>query len=211
MDLSLIVLQGFLTGLGLIMVIGTQNAFILRQGIMQNHVFLIATVSSLGDIFLITLGVNGLGTFVQTSPVLQLIMVIGGSLFLITYGSFAFKAAWEKQVLNANVEEHPVVDKASKIILLALGFSILNPHAWLDAGIILGSIGGQLDTAAQRHCFTVGAIVASFVWFYSLALMASKLAPLLRKPRVWQVINVGVGIMMWAIAANLIMDYLGYY
>lgn len=208
MDLSLIVLQGFLTGIGLIMVIGTQNAFILRQGIMRNHVFLIATVSSLGDIFLITIGINGLGTFVQTSHMLQLFMVIAGSIFLFTYGGFAFKAAWEKQVLDVDLSAPPVVDRALKVILMALGFSILNPHAWLDAGIILGSIGGQLDSAAQRHCFTIGAIMASFVWFYTLAFAAWKLAPYLSKPRVWQTINIIVGLMMWGIAANLIYDYL---
>ena len=208
MTLTTVILQGFLTGLGLIMVIGSQNAFILRHGILRSHVFLVATVSLLGDIVLITLGVNGLGTLVQSSPILQLITVIGGGIFLITYGAVAFRAAWQKQVLNIHIPEHQLTDHKIKLVLLALGFSILNPHAWLDAAIILGSIGGQLDTAVERHLFTLGALLASAVWFYTLALAAWKLAPLLRKPRAWQLINVGVGCMMWGIAANLIWDFL---
>ena len=207
MDLLLVAAQGFLTCLGLIMVIGSQNAFILRHGILRSHVFLIATVSLLGDVILITLGVNGLGALVQSSKTLQLIAVIGGSIFLITYGAIAFRAAWQQKALTIHIPEHQITDHYLKLTLMALGFSILNPHAWLDAGIILGSIGGQLESATERHIFTIGALVGSAVWFYGLAFAAWQLAPYLRKPRVWLFINLGVGCMMWAIAANLIWDY----
>jgi L-lysine exporter family protein LysE/ArgO len=205
---TLIFIQGFITCMGLIMVIGSQNAFILRHGVQRNYVFMIATVSLLGDVVLITLGVNGLGTLVQSSQVLQLVAVIGGSIFLISYGATAFYAAWQKKVLEMHMPDHKMVGHRLKLIMMALGFSILNPHAWLDAAVILGSIGGQLESSFERHIFTIGALIGSAVRFYSLALMAWKLAPYLRKQRVWQVINISIGCMMWLIAANLIWDYL---
>ena len=207
MGLFAIFTQGFLTGIALIMVIGSQNAFILRHGIQRNHVFAIATVSILGDIVLITLGVNGLGSLVNNSPILKLIMVIAGSLFLFVYGSSAFYAAWKQQTLNIPLSAEPLKSHLFKLILLALGFSVLNPHAWLDAAIILGSIGGQFDLANQRHSFTLGAIVASAVWFYTLAFGAWQLAPYLRKPLSWQIINIVVGFMMWGIAGSLLFEY----
>ena len=207
MELFAIFIQGFLTGMALIMVIGSQNAFILRHGIQRNHVFAIATVSILGDVVLITLGVNGLGTLVQHSPILKLIMVIAGSLFLLIYGGSAFYAAWKQQALNIPLTAEPLKSHLYKLILLALGFSVLNPHAWLDAAIILGSIGGQFALANQRHSFTLGAVIASAVWFYTLAFGAWQLAPYLRKPLAWQIINVVVGVMMWGIAGILIYDY----
>lgn len=190
------------------MVIGSQNAFILRHGIQRNHVFLIATVSLLGDFVLIGLGVNGLGTLVQTSDILQLIMVVGGSLFLFTYGCFSFYSAWQKKALEMHTQKNPLAHQRHKIILLALTFSLLNPHAWLDAAVILGSIGGQLELAVERYSFTLGALLGSAIWFYALALFAWKLAPILQKPRVWQVINILVGCLMWGIALNLILHYL---
>src|ERR1700678_3029738 len=108
MELSGIFFQGFITCIGLIMVIGSQNAFILRHGIQRNYVFLIATVSLLGDMVLIGLGVNGLGTLVQSSDILQLIMVIGGSLFLTAYGCFAFYSAWQKKTLEVHTQNNPL-------------------------------------------------------------------------------------------------------
>jgi L-lysine exporter family protein LysE/ArgO len=208
MSLTSIFFQGFFTCIGLIMVIGSQNAFILRHGIQRNYVFLIATISLLGDFVLIGLGVNGLGALVQSSDILQLIMVIGGGGFLITYGCFAFYSAWQKKTLEVHVQKNPLVHHRNKLILLALTFSLLNPHAWLDAAVILGSIGGQLDEAIERYFFTFGALLGSAIWFYGLAFFAWKLAPVLQRPRVWQGINILVGCLMWAIAYNLIEHYL---
>lgn len=207
-NLSSIFFQGLVTCIGLIMVIGSQNAFILRQGVQRKYVFLIATVSLLGDIVLIGLGVNGLGAFVQSHPFLELMMVIGGSLFLTTYGCFAFYSAWKKEALDMNGENIPVPHSRHKTIMLALTFSLLNPHAWLDAAVILGSIGGQLDNAIERYIFTAGALLGSTIWFYSLAFFAWKLAPYLRSHQVWRWINISVGVLMWGIAFSIIKHYL---
>lgn len=208
MSITAIFFQGFLACIGLIMVIGSQNAFILRHGIRGDHLFLIATVSLLGDLVLIGLGVNGLGTIIQSSAILQLIMVISGSVFLIAYGFFALYSVWQNKTLEIHKQTNPLVHHRKKIIILALTFSLLNPHAWLDAAVILGGIGGQLHDAFERHVFTAGALAGSALWFYGLAYFALKLAPILQRPRVWQFINLLVAFLMWGIAYSLIKNYL---
>lgn len=204
--------EGFSVGIGLILVIGSQNAFILKQAIKNEHLYFIATFFAIADVFLILFGVKGIGSLINTSYVLKTIMVIGGSLFLLIYGGMAFKHAIQGTTLNEttdlNVNGQQNVSSLNKIVLLCLSFTFLNPHAWLDTVVILGSIAGQYETDMQRYYFALGAILASFVWFYSFSFLAKRFSPYLKSKRAWQIINISVALLLWYITYILIAEHL---
>lgn len=195
-------LQGLGLGAGLIIAIGSQNAYVLRQGLKHEHHFAIATVCGLSDALLILLGGVGVGTLIASTPILASGAAALGAAFLAVYGALAFKRAWQGEKLgNDAATVTPRTLKSA--ILTALAFSLLNPHALLDTVVLLGSISGQ-HAWDQRVWFLAGAVSASFAWFYALAFAAGKLAPLFRKPATWRVLDGLIGIVMWAIAASLI-------
>jgi L-lysine exporter family protein LysE/ArgO len=206
-ELYTAILQGFLAGLGLIMMVGSQDIFILRQGIKHNHVMLVTTVSVAVDALLVFIGVNGLGALIQHSDFLRHITVTGGALFLLGYGAYAFYEMFRGKTLKINFHKGDVPKQWSHAFILALTFNLFNPHAWLDAAVILGSIGGQLPTINQRLAFTLGSVGIITLWFYTLAFAARYLAPILRKKHIWQVINFAVGCVMWGIAVTLVVEY----
>ncbi|BCL79479.1 amino acid transporter [Ktedonobacteria bacterium brp13] len=200
--LYLSLVQGFALGASLIIAIGAQNAFVLRQGLKKQHLFLVASLCTLCDIILIILGIAGLGTLITAIPALTLIATWGGALFLIVYGLRSFRSAFKHETLTTQETEQKNVRKRDTVLAI-LGFSLLNPHVYLDTVVLIGSIGAHYHAQA-RIFFALGTMLASLLWFFSLAYGAGKLAPLFRHSRAWQVLDILIGCVMWIIAGTLI-------
>jgi L-lysine exporter family protein LysE/ArgO len=196
-------LEGCGTGAGLIVAIGAQNAFVLKQGLMKNYVFITALVCALSDAILIWLGVGGLGQLIACNVYLMEIARWGGATFLLWYGFRSFRAVFKNSTLKIDQTspERPGL-KLTVVTLLMVCF--LNPHVYLDAFILLGSIGGQFKEN-ERIFFGLGAVTASFVWFFALCYGARYLAPLFSKPIAWKILDFIIGCIMWAIAITLIL------
>jgi len=193
-------LAGFSLGLSLILAIGSQNAFVLKQGIKNQHVFLICVVCALSDAILIGFGVAGFGALVNQFPEIEMFARYGGAIFLGVYSLLSFKSALTtKHALNSNVDSKATMAKA---IMMSLAFTWLNPHVYLDTVILLGSISTQYQP--NQLIFAIGAITASFVFFFSLGYGSKFLAPLFQKPSSWKVLEFVVGIVMATIAITLV-------
>jgi L-lysine exporter family protein LysE/ArgO len=196
-------LEGFGLGATLIIAIGAQNAFVLRQGLLRKHVFITALICFLCDVTLITLGVAGLGAVIEAAPVLLKIMTWGGATFLFIYGLRSFRNALKPQKLVTEDYGDKTGTSVRATVLAVLAFSLLNPHVYLDTVILLGGLGAR-HPAAERPSFIVGATTASLIWFFGLAYGATLLTPLFRKPVTWRVLDVLIGCVMWLIAARLV-------
>lgn len=194
--------NGFALTLGLIMAIGAQNAHVLRQGLRGEHVLLTVGVSALCDMLLITLGVAGLGSLFVSSPDLMAVARHGGAAFLLWYGARALRSA-VRGGHAMDCAEHARMSRG-QALLAAVGFSLLNPHAYLDTVVLLGSIGSQ-QAEDLRPLFAAGAITASVVWFLLLGYGARLLAPLFARPLAWRVLDALVALMLWGIAASLLL------
>lgn len=192
-------MQGFGTGAGLIVAIGAQNAFVLAQSIRRNHPMLICLVCSLCDALLISLGVLGVGELVVATPALLKPAAWGGALFLAWYGWGALRSALRGDSLE---QEETAAIGSRRIILATLAVTLLNPHAYLDTVVMLGAMSSQ-HADEGRYLFGLGAVSASFVWFYTLGLGGRALAPLFRRPGTWRVLNGLVCLTMWTIAVAL--------
>ena len=200
----LAMLTGLGTSAGLIVAIGAQNAFVLSQGLRRQHHWPIAGLCSFFDALLITIGVAGMGLLISESPLWMEIARWGGAIFLVVYGVRSLYSAFNpKDSLNGG-------DTASglgKAILMTLAVTLLNPHAYLDTVVLLGSIGGQYPVE-ERFWFAAGAVSFSFVWFFGLAIAARFLQPVFAKAKAWQVLDTLVCLTMWAIALNLLWPVL---
>ncbi len=183
------------------MAIGAQNAFVLRQGIMKNYVFITALFCSLVDSLMISLGVGGLGKFLSSNQLLLEITKWTGAAFLFTYGLRSFKSVFTSHSLHAEKGPSKPSLQETLLTLAALGF--LNPHVYIDAVLLLGSISAQFESASQPY-FALGAITASWIWFFSLCYGARLLGPLFEKPLAWKVLDTLTGCIMWAIAYSLL-------
>ncbi|NCQ24282.1 MAG: amino acid transporter [Rhodobacteraceae bacterium CG17_big_fil_post_rev_8_21_14_2_50_63_15] len=190
---------GFGLGLSLIVAIGAQNAFVLRQGLRREHVLAVVLVCALSDGVLVAAGVAGFGALTQALPGLERVMRYGGAAFLLIYGGRSFRAAWRGgAVLEAGIG----AGSLRRAVLSCLALTWLNPHVYLDTVVLLGSVSAQYE---DRFGFALGAVTASFVFFFSLGYGARVLAPLFRRPVSWRVLDVGVGAVMWSIAAGLVL------
>ena len=193
--------QGFFTSLSLILAIGAQNAFVLRQGLLRQHVFAVCAFCALSDALLIAAGVAGAGTLVARAPALMAAMRYGGAVFLIWYGARSFPSAWRGgQSLQAAAATAPGLGATLGTIAL---LTWLNPHVYLDTVMLLGAISARFP---DRGGFAAGAMLASGVFFFSLGYGARLLAPVFARPRAWQVLDGLVGVVMWAIAAGLLLS-----
>lgn len=193
-------LTGFLVGLGLIVAIGAQNAFVLRQGLLRSHVGLVTTICAGSDAMLILAGVAGLGTLVSASPVLLAVATWGGALFLLAYGLMAARRALHPGRLEA-ARDGAATD-LRRVVAATLAFTFLNPHVYLDTVVLVGSLSAR-HAGAARAAFALGAMSASALWFYSLGYGARWLAPLFAKPLAWWILDGLIACVMLAIAASL--------
>lgn len=189
-------LTGAMTSAGLIVAIGAQNAFVLRQGIRCEYHWTIASVCGLLDALLIVLGIAGMGVLISDSPRLLTLVTWAGALFLFGYGARALASAIRSQTLDIQAGG---LGSLRSALLMTLALSLLNPHVYLDTLVLLGSIGGRYPDP-ERYWFAAGASLFSFVWFFSLSLGARWLAPLFRKPIAWRVLDAVVCLMMWTLA-----------
>ena len=192
-------INGFLLGTSLIIAIGAQNAFVLRQGLARSHVFLICLICAVSDAVLIVLGVAGLGTLIAKSPLLIRTVTLGGAIFLFVYGLLAFRRAFHTGGLEAAAEKQPGLAAA---MAACLAFTFLNPHVYLDTVVLIGALSARYSGAA-RMAFGAGAALASFVWFFGLGYGARRLAPVFAARRAWQVLDIAIGVIMWSLAAGL--------
>ncbi|MDI6026438.1 LysE/ArgO family amino acid transporter [Corticibacterium sp. UT-5YL-CI-8] len=193
-------LSGFLLGGSLIIAIGAQNAFILRQGLMRQHVFVLCLICALSDALLIAVGVAGLGTLISSSPRLITVVTLGGAAFLLAYAFIAFRRAMKPEALQAARQGEPRLMPA---IAACLAFTFLNPHVYLDTVVLLGSLSAAYQ-GAGRIAYGAGACLASFVWFFALGYGARLLQPLFARPSAWRVLDVLIGLVMAAIAISLL-------
>lgn len=193
-------IDGFLLGGSLIVAIGAQNAFVLRQGLKRQFVFVVCLICALFDALLIAAGMVGLGTLVRRSPTLILAVTAGGALFLCIYGARAFLRAARPQAMRAGQER---VTSLAGAVAASLAFTFLNPHVYLDTVLLLGGLSGRY-AGALRLAYGSGAVLASFIWFFGLGYGARLLAPLFARPGAWRVLDITVGIVMWAIAGGLV-------
>jgi L-lysine exporter family protein LysE/ArgO len=200
MSLFLAALDGFLLGASLIIAIGAQNAFVLRQGLRREFVFLVCLICALSDALLIAIGVAGFGTFVRQSPALLTVMTVGGAAFLFAYGLRAFFRAARPSAMSPGGEKPGTLSAA---LAACLAFTFLNPHVYLDTVLLLGSLSARY-AGVHRLAYGTGATVASFAWFFGLGYGARLLAPLFERPAAWRVLDAAIGIVMWVLAAGLI-------
>lgn len=192
-------LSGFLIGGSLIVAIGAQNAFVLRQGIRREHVFVLALICSVSDALLIVLGVTGLGALIERFPALLTGVTLFGIGFLAWYGWLALRRAMAP---SAMVVGEDAAMPLAKAILTCLTLTFLNPHVYLDTVILVGSLAAPYSGAA-RFAYTAGAITASFAWFFGLGYGARVLTPLFAKPVAWRILDVIIAIVMVSIAVKL--------
>jgi L-lysine exporter family protein LysE/ArgO len=196
---------GFVLSATLIIAIGAQNAFVLRQGLRREYVLAIVAFCALADLLLISAGVAGLAKVLGRAPTLTTALTMAGTLFLLWYGLRALRRAWQPQGLRAAGGARVSLRVA---VAQAAAFTFLNPHVYLDTVLLMGSIGAR-QPADSRLWFVGGAALASGTWFTILGFGARLLAPLFSKPRAWQVLDVLVGATMLTLAAALVRQTVG--
>ena len=190
---------GFLTGLSLIVAIGAQNAFVLRQGLLRQYVGPVVTVCALSDLVLIAAGVAGIGALVQHAPTALTVVRWLGVAFLTTYG---VRSLWRARHAGGLAAASEGETRLRGVLLQITALTWLNPHVYLDTVLLVGSIAAHHGPTG-KWWFGAGAGVASIVWFTSLGYGARLAAPLLARPRSWQVLDVLIGLTMLLIAASL--------
>ncbi|KAA2311579.1 amino acid transporter [Pseudooceanicola sediminis] len=195
-------LTGIMMSLGLIVAIGAQNAFVLRQGLRGEHVLAVCLACALSDAVLITIGVTSFQTVSDWLPLLEPIMRYGGAAFLIWYGVRSFLSALRS---NATLEaaSSDGVSDMMRTLIACLAITWLNPHVYLDTVVLLGTISTQFgsDTAS----FALGAILGSFIFFFALGYGATWLRPVFESPTAWRILEMVIALVMWTIAATLLV------
>ena len=190
---------GLLTGLSLIVAIGAQNAFVLRQGLLRQHVGAVVTVCAASDLVLIGSGVAGIGAVVQHAPTALTVVRWLGVAFLTAYG---VRSLWRARRAEALTAAPAVEPRLRGALVQAVALTWLNPHVYLDTVLLLGSIAAHHGPTG-RWWFAAGAGAGSVVWFSGLGYGARLAAPVLSRPRAWQVLDVVIGLTMLTIALQL--------
>lgn len=192
------VLFGFATSISLIAAIGAQNAFVLRQGIRNEHVLAVVSLCATADFALIAAGIAGVGVLVTAHPQITTVAQWGGAAFLIGYGLLAARRALRPAGLTP-AEQGPAALGA--VLLTCLALTFLNPHVYLDTVVLLGTLANQ--QGERRWLFGVGAAVASAVWFFSLGFGARRLSGLFAKPATWRALDGVIAVTMIALGLSL--------
>lgn len=193
--------QGLALGFGLIVAIGAQNAFVLRQGLRREHVGSVVLFCAVADALLIAAGVLGLAQVLGRHPGLARALALTGAVFLALYGWQALRRARQAHQLQAAAGGDGLGRGAA--LAQAAAFTLLNPHVYLDTVLLVGSIGAQ-QPAALRGWFIAGASSASLGWFVLLGFGARWLAPWFARPRAWQVLDLLIAATMWLLSALLL-------
>ena len=192
---------GFSTAFALILAIGAQNAFVLRQGLMRAHVFWVCLICAASDAVLITAGVAGFGAVVARYPALPEFMALAGAAFLFVYGALRLRFALRGgEALDLSGRAQPL----GVAIVTCLAFTWGNPHVYLDTLALIGAVSTAFE-GGEKVAFGIGAMTSSFVFFFGLGYGARLLAPVMRRPRAWQVLDALIGVLMWVLALGLVL------
>lgn len=197
----LVAAQGFAIGGSLIIAIGAQNVFVLRQALTKQHVLPVVLFCFLVDATLVTLGAIGLGAIVRGSDMALRIIAFGGAVFLFWYGLKAVARAFAPAALVAASSD---TNSRQNALATVAAVTLLNPHVYLDTLVLVGGISASYPPGLQVW-FVLGVIAASFVWFFALGYGGRALAPIFRNPRAWQIFDIGIAAIMWMIAGRLAM------
>ena len=195
---------GFLTGLTLIVAIGAQNAFVLRQGLRRDHVFMIVLFASLSDALLVFAGIFGLGQLIVSVPLLLDVLKYAGAAYLMWFAYGAIKRAINPEVLKPG---EAAISNRWKVLGTIAALTYLNPHVYIDTVLLLGTIGNQFGE--DRLLFGVGAAVASFTWFFSLGYAAKLLSKFVGNKTFWRFFESFVALVMIVIALTLLFGNIG--
>lgn len=191
-------LPGLLTGLSLIIAIGAQNAFVIRQGLTRSHVLLVVLICAASDAFLIILGTGGLGTLIQSKPDLLEFIRWFGVLYLTWFGIKSVRSVLTNQSLEVGAGSSSSKKTA---VLSVLGFTFLNPHVYLDTVILLGSIANQFEN--DRWYFALGATIGSFLWFSAIGFGAKAASRFMSRPIFWKILDSIIALVMFSVALFL--------
>jgi L-lysine exporter family protein LysE/ArgO len=194
-------LTGFFTAFSLILAIGAQNAFVLRQGLLRSHVLVICLFCAVSDAVLIAAGVVGFGAMVDLFPRLPIALSLFGAGFLIVYGVTRFWAAWWGNYAMELAGEGMALGPALGVVFAC---TWLNPHVYLDTLGLIGAVSSQFEPTQEKWAFGIAAASASFLFFFALGYGARLLAPIMQTARTWRVLDVGIGAIMWVIALGLL-------
>lgn len=194
----LALIPGFLTGLSLIVAIGAQNAFVIRQGLLRQHILLVVVICAISDAVLIFLGTGGLGTLIQGKPSLLELIRWFGVAYLTWFGIRSFRSAFKSQSLKA--DEGAAISKR-KIVTTCIALTFLNPHVYLDTVILLGSVANQFDD--NRWFFAIGGATASLVWFTAIGYGAKSASKFMSEPIFWKILDSIIATVMFTIAITL--------
>lgn len=196
-----IFLKGFIVTFSLIVAIGAQNAYILKLGLLKQHVLKAALICIFFDALLISAGVLGLGLFIKGNQLLINSIAIFGIAFLSFYAYTSFSSALKNESLK--IDEEVKTNPVKEVITLVLVFTLLNPHTYLDTVLLIGGIGANVEDSLKIY-FILGAIAGSSTWFLSLGYGARILIPLFKKPLTWKILDISIGMLMLVIAYSLI-------
>lgn len=191
-------IPGFFTGLSLIVAIGAQNAFVIRQGLTKKHVLLVVTICAVADAALIALGIAGLGAIISGLPWLLEVIRWFGVAYLSWFGVRSIMSAFKNESMDASGAQSL---SKGKVVAAVLGFTLLNPHVYLDTVILVGSVANQFGQ--DRWAFGIGAMIASVVWFFSIGFGARAASGLMSKPIFWRILDSLIACVMFGIAAML--------
>ena len=197
-------LEGFALSIGLILALGPQNVFVMRQGLMRSHVFAVCLACSVFDALLITAGVLGVGSILAGIEGAEFMIAIGASIFLISYGLLRIKSAISPVGMSTEGEGE---SDLAPTIAAAAAFTFLNPHVYVDTLLLIGGTSSRY-LGDERVAFGIGAATASFVFFFSLGYGAKSLSEVLNKPKAWKYIDLSIACIMFVIAAAIMHPHL---
>ncbi len=195
--------MGLVLGFSLIMAIGAQNLFLLKQGLKREYAYFCALVCSLCDVILISLSITSVDKLLTSLPMFENILLIAAIIFLTIYGGMSVYSAFcrKENKLDKNEEQKTLSISIWKILILTLSFSLLNPQAILDSMILIGGVASKY-TATNQYEFMYGAILASVIWFFGIVTITRYLSKLLSNEYVWRILNFVSGSIMLAIAVK---------
>ncbi|MDO4694576.1 MAG: LysE/ArgO family amino acid transporter [Eikenella sp.] len=196
-------LKGLMLCAGLIVAIGAQNAYVLRQGLLKQHVALVVAFCCVCDMLLIGAGVWGLGKLAAWSPWLLQAVTWGGALFLFAYGLLAAKRAWQGGGHLVLDTEHTRPQPAGKVLATVAAMTLLNPHVYLDTVMLIGGVAAGF-AATEKWAFWLGAASMSVLWFCGLGFGARLLQPLFRREGVWRLLDTLIALMMAYLGIGLL-------
>lgn len=196
-------LQGLSVALSLIIAIGAQNAFILKQGLLKQHIFWLCVICAFSDSILLAAGIFGFAKLVLHYPIVVEVSTYLGAVFLLLYGTqHLYKALFKSEKMHLDQNDEADQPNLKKLVLLCLALTWLNPHVYLDTVVLVGSISTHFE--AFKLAFLFGAVTASWLFFFALGYGSRYLLPIFQSEQSWKVLDFIIGLMMWWIAYHLV-------